>query len=418
MLRAFLLRFFDINLNMKSSVEPLFRLINRNDLSHVVRERLERYPAPYDNHYGVVPMAPPETGISLGSTAHRLTAAIGAIAQVDHLVQSIEDPYYIGRILVRQEAVSSSSIEGTNSTLDELLGIEEQIEEDRAEALQVRDYAALLERIVPVARAHGSEIFDLDLIREIHREVMMHDPDYRDIPGELRTCVVWIGGIRNIARSTYNPAPPAHVAPTLAHCLAYLRDEGMQAMAQSVVERMAIAHAHFEAVHPFRDCNGRVGRLLMPLVMAANGHAPLYLSPYIEAHKAGYVEALKAAQQRLEWADIVGFMSDAIVGTVAELHTTRAALSALSDRWKVRRRFRAGAASTRALDLLPSYPMITANRFADMLGVSFPSATVAIEQLLDADILRERTGYRRNRVFVAHEALRIINRPFGAEPEM
>ena len=391
--------------------------MNRNDLVHAVRQQLERYPEPYDNHYGVVSLAPPEIGTVLGAIAHRHTAAIAAIAQVDQLAHSFNDPYYIGRILVRQEAVSSSSIEGTYSTLDELLGLEEQIEEDRTEALQVRDYAALLEHIVPMARERGSVIFDSGLIADIHREVMRHDPDYRDVPGELRDCVVWIGGIRNIGQSTYNPAPPAHVPRALADCLSYLRDEGMQAMAQSVVERMAIAHAHFEAVHPFRDGNGRVGRLLMPLVMTANGHAPLYLSPYIEANKTRYIEALKAAQQRLEWAEIIGFMSDAIVATVQELHITRQALAELSSNWRTRRRFRVGAASTRALDILPAYPMITAGRLAAMLGVAFPSANAAIEQLLDADILRERTGYRRNRVFIAHEALHIINRPFGSDIE-
>jgi Fic family protein len=391
--------------------------MNRNSLSQAVREQLERYPEPYQHHYGIVPAAPPETGTVLGAVAYRHTAAIAAIAKIDHFVRSLDDPYHIGRILVRQEAVSSSSIEGTNSTLDELLGLEEQVEEVRAEALQVRDYAALLERVVPMARKRGSAVFDRKLVEEIHRQVMTHDPDYRDVPGQLRSGVVWIGGIRNIAQSTYNPAPPDHVARCLDESLSYLRDEGMQAMAQSVVERMAIAHAHFEAVHPFRDGNGRVGRLLMPLVMAANGHVPLYLSPYIEAHNGAYVEALEASQQRLEWAEIIGFMSDAIVGTVAELHVTRRALAGLGDSWKARRRFRAGAASTRALDILPSYPMITTNRLADMLGVSFPSANAAIEQLLKADILRERTGQRRNRVFLAHEALHIINRPFGSNPE-
>lgn len=156
----------------------------------------------------------------------------------------------------------------------------------------------------------------------------------------------------------------------------------------------------------------------MPLVMAAaNGHAPLYLSPYIEANKTRYIEALKAAQQRLEWAEIIGFMSDAIVATAQELHITRQALAELSGNWRTRRRFRVGSASTRALDILPAYPLITAGRLADMLGVAFPSANAAIEQLLEADILRERTGYRRNRVFLAHEALHIINRPFGSGME-
>lgn len=190
----------------------------------------------------------------------------------------------------------------------------------------------------------------------------------------------------------------------------------MQVMAQSLIARMAIAHAHFEAVHPYRDGNGRVGRLLLPLMMAADGKVPLYLSPYIEAHKPAYYDALKAAQQRLDWAAMVAFIADAISGTVDELMATRAALVRLGGMWRARRRYRDKSAALRALDLLPDYPVITAGRLGERLGVSAPAANAAIAQLVEAGVLVERTGYRRNRVFVAQEVLRVLNRPFGAEP--
>src|ERR1700674_4397385 len=121
---------------------------------------------------------------------------------------------------------------------------------------------------------------------------------------------------------------------------------------------MAVAHAHFEAVHPFRDGNGRVGRLLLPLMMAAEGHIPLYLSPYIEANKVAYYASLKAAQQRLDWHEAIGFLADAIVGTTHELLATRDALAALRDRWRERRKFRRGSAALEALDVLPHYPVL------------------------------------------------------------
>jgi Fic family protein len=235
------------------------------------------------------------------------------------------------------------------------------------------------------------------------------------VPGELRSRVVWIGG-RDIAYSTYNPTPPDDIAACLEETMRYLRCEGMQAMQQGLIVRMAVAHAHFEALHPFRDGNGRVGRLLLPLMMAAEGHAPLYLSSYIEAHKAAYYASLKAAQQRLEWHEAVGFVADAIVGTVNELLATRAALSTLRDLWRARRKFRRESAALRAIDVLPHYPVLTIRRLADILDVSIPSATQAIGQLVEAGILGERTGYVRNRVFAATEALSIINRPFGETP--
>jgi Fic family protein len=159
-----------------------------------------------------------------------------------------------------------------------------------------------------------------------------------------------------------------------------------------------------------------VGRLLLPLMMAADGQVPLYLSPYIEIHKEAYYNSLKAAQQRLDWAEATRFMADAITSTVDELMVTREALSALSQAWRQRRRYREGSAALRTLALLPYYPVITGKRLARRLDISAPAALTAISQLADAGVLQERTGYSRNRVFIAAEVLAILNRPFGSEP--
>jgi Fic family protein len=202
----------------------------------------------------------------------------------------------------------------------------------------------------------------------------------------------------------------------LADTVAYMRAEGLHAQQQSLLTRMAIAHAHFEAVHPFRDGNGRVGRLLLPMMMAAEGRTPLYLSAYIEANKADYYAALKAAQQREDWAAMVGFLADAVVGSTTELMATRTALSRLEALWRDRRRFRAGSSALGALTILPQYPVLTIGRLAELLKVSFPAASKAIGQLCDIGVLQERTGYSRNQIFSAPEALSILNRPFGAQP--
>ncbi len=187
-------------------------------------------------------------------------------------------------------------------------------------------------------------------------------------------------------------------------------------MTQSLIARMAIGHAHFEAVHPFRDGNGRVGRLLLPLMMAAEGRTPLYLAPYIEAHKSAYGASLKAAQQRLDWAEAIGFMARAVSGTVSELLSTRAALQALSSLWRTRRKFRVGSAALRAIALLPHYPVLTVARLAVLLEVTAAAARRAVDQLVEAGILFEPADQRYNRLFTAREALSLINRPFGEEP--
>jgi len=389
--------------------------MNRNELAPAVRKRLRRLPAPQEAHYGVLPLSPTEAAIDIGSARASHHRAMEMLGRIDAIAAELHDPYVISRTLSRREAVSSSSIEGTNSTLDELLSIEEEDEGARDEARQVRDYAVTLDRFLPRAAETGPDIFTVGLICELHAEAMRSDPDYPDAPGEIRTIVNWIGGM-NIATSTYNPPPPADVPDCLGDTARYMRIEGMQAMTQSLITRIALAHAHFEAVHPFRDGNGRVGRLLIPMMMAADGRAPLYISPYIEANKAAYYAGLKAAQQRLEWAPLIGFLSDAITGSVEELVATRGALKALREDWRLRRRFRTNSAALRMLDILPDYPVTTASRMAGRLGLSMPATLTGISQLVDAGILRERTGYRRNRIFSAPEVLRLLNRPFGTEP--
>jgi len=391
--------------------------MRRDDLCKAVRDRLQRLPPPYAAHYGVVPIRPPEEAIALGDAAPNHRRATEALAQVNVLAAQFKDPYIVSRLLTRQEAVSSSSIEGTNSTLDELLSVEEGGNDDaRNAALQVRDYALALEKLLPLASQTGGALFTPKLVSDLHRDVMKNDPDYPEKPGRLRSTVVWIGGVRDIAYSTYNPAPPDKIKSTLADNMAYTRGEDMQALAQSLITRMAVAHAHFEAVHPFRDGNGRVGRLLLPLMMAADHQVPLYLSPYIEAHKPAYYDSLKEAQQRLNWTAAIAFIADAITGTAEELMTTRAALVALAGLWRTRRRYRANSTALRALDVIANYPVLTAKRLAQRLDVSIPAALTAIDQLMEAGILQERTGYKRNRVFSAPEVLSVVNRPFGSEP--
>jgi Fic family protein len=390
--------------------------VKSDDLVQPIRERLKRLPLPYQAHYGVVPLPPPEDVIPLHAVAPRLSAADAALARIDTLAAELKDPYLISRILPRREAISSSSIEGSNSTLDELLSVEETGSGQNDAAVQVRDYALALDEFVPRARAEKHKIFTIELIQDLHRAVMAGDTAYKDRPGQLRNAVVWIGVGGNIAYSTYNPAPPDDIVACLEQTMDYMRFEGMQQMTQSLIVRMAIAHSHFEAVHPFRDGNGRVGRLLLPLMMAAEDHTPLYLSSYIEKHKYAYYKSLEAAQQRLEWHEPAGFLADAIVGTADELLVTRGALAALSKLWRERRKFRQSSAALRSLDILPHYPVLTIKRLAHILEVSIPAATQAVDLLVDGGMLSERTGYARNRVFVAAEALSIINRPFGEAP--
>lgn len=388
--------------------------MKRDSLAGPVRSRLKRYAGEMSAHYGVIPVEPPQGHVDIRPVARDHAKAMETLEAFR--ARSASEDWIMSRILPRREAISSSAIEGTFSTLDELLVVEETDEAASVQARQTYDYARALGDRIAKAREAGPSIFSLDLIQGLHRDVMRNDPGYADAPGALRSVVNWIGGGGDISRSIWNPPPPEDVGACLAAHVDYLRNEGMQQVSQSLITRFALAHAHFEAVHPFRDGNGRVGRMLITLMMAADGAPSFYLSPYIEANKGDYARALQEAQQRLRYTPLIGFFSRAIVETAQEMATTREALEGLKAKWLGRRAFRLNSASRRALDLLAHYPILTARRLGSLLDVSAPQAHAAIRQLEDAHIVTERTGYARNRVFAASEALAILNRPFGEAP--
>lgn len=380
--------------------------MRREDLSGGVRESLVRLPPPHEAHYGVVPLPCPQQMPAMGALQAEHNRAEAAFAQVDLLASAMTDSFPITRVLSRREAVSSSAMEGTHSTLDALLTVEDAEAEGGAADRQVRDYALALMAELPRVRDAGCEALDTALVQRLHARAMAEDAGYRHVPGALRDTVVWIGGAGSSpATSTFNPPPPALVPQCLADVMDYMQAREMQRMQQSLVARLAIGHAQFEAVHPFPDGNGRVGRLLLPLTMAAEGHVPLYLSPYLAANKPGYFAALKEAQQRAHWVPIIGFFADAVNATLAEVLSVQQRLTALRQDWLTRRRFRRGSAALRALPLLMEHPIVNIARLATLLGVAYSSAADAVADLVEAGILTERTGYARNRVFAAEEAL-------------
>ncbi len=329
--------------------------------------------------------------------------------------------FFLSRILVRQEAVASSAIEGTYSTLDHLLEVEEseptlQIQAD-ADAQQVRSYALALEESLSNVERNRLDAFSVGMIRDLQREVMKdnitYSQNHRYLPGQFRKkgTVVHIGRGRDIARSIYNPAPPEYIRRCMTEHINYLRSTGMQQISQSIITRIALAHSHFEAIHPFPDGNGRTGRLLLPLMLAADGHTPLYLAPHIAARKAEYYDVLRAAQQRLNFPPLIEFISQTIIAAVDRSINSHNDLTNLVVDWKQRSSWRKNSAPLRALDFLPGYPVVNINRLAKNLGVSKQAASSAIKKLVSCGILIERTGFKRNKVFVAKEVLDIYNSP-------
>ncbi len=284
--------------------------MRRSDLSEPVRKSLVRYPAPHIAHYGVVPSDPTTGFVRLDGVAASLRSAHDALRVLPGLAAGANEID-----LLRREALSSSRIEGVDCKFEELLHANDGGDTGQTAIAQVKDYVAILEVTLAEARHEGDGVFALATIQRIHAAIMRSSIVYVGSPGEFRKNTVWIGG-QTISDSTFNPPPASFVAACMEDHVRYLRSAHDQPMQQDFVTRLAIAHAHFEAVHPFSDGNGRVGRVLLVLMMAAAGYGPVFLSPFIEANLNQYFDGLRAAQQRLDYSTLTRFFANGISESV------------------------------------------------------------------------------------------------------
>jgi len=384
--------------------------------------------AEYQNIWFVVPPPPPKKPPSKLPLA-ALKRAYDVQDQIPEIGAEDELDRFIALLFQRREALSSSRMEGTWSTIDHVLTPAENLEASdiRSETASIRGYAAGLEDNVARVLNDGYSVFTTAFVQSLHEMIVTKDPTFDGTPGAIRSqgdhrSVVLIGGLRK-EDSVYNPAPPEHTRRCFEEVMAWYRDDllaesgdmGLNGMTLAI--RLAIGHAHFEAVHPFQDGNGRVGRMLWPFQMVLAGIAPLYLSGFVEAHKAEYGEALGIAQKKLDYAPIIEFICEAMSSSHAEARTTKAALLQLPGEWGQRAKPRKGSTAQRSLPLLIKSPIMTANELKNELNVSFEAANNALKSLATAGIIRERTGDGRNRIFAAEEVLELIGRSFGEDAE-
>jgi len=385
--------------------------------------------AGYQNIWFVIPPPPPRAlpkGLPLkamgraNATLTRLPT-FGEMSAIDKLIN-----YFF----VRREAVESSRIEGTWSTIDSVLTPAEvfDTEQAKSENQSVKGYAHALEKQFNRAFEKKEKIFTGKLLCEIHKDIVSKDPSFKGTPGSLRQpgkpgSIVQIGGSFRKEESTYNPTPPQHVRASLNEVLDWLSDEGLAQKGDAelagftLAVRLAIGHTHFEAVHPFPDGNGRVGRALWPLQMVCTDRMPLYLSGFVESQKAAYGKALQEAQKKLNYSPIIEFVCEAVVQSEAEAKVTRAAIEGLPKRWKDRAKFRAGSASALALDVLLRKPVVTSVTLMEELKLSKQVVSTAINQLVERRIIRARGKVGRMNVYAAEELIALLSREFGANAE-
>ncbi len=368
--------------------------------------------AGYPNAWALVaPPAPQTLPLDL---QHQVVfaEAHAALGRLQGALRYIPNADMVTRTLARREAVMSSQIEGTKSDLHQLLTYEATHGTGGmpADVRVTQRYVEALQRGLDRVRAGGRAALSLALIHELHA-LLMEDEAGRFPVGAYRADQVWIGSTPRIEDATFVPAPPAQVQGCMEEMersiLQYAPRED-QHTALSILAQLALAHAQFETIHPYHDGNGRTGRLLMPLMLAAEGYPPLYLSGTLLRAKREYYEALASIQLRGEWGPWVQLLGHAVVESCDESIAIAEDLLALAQRWEQElSHYRAGSAARRLPRFLIGHPVLSVQQAAVGLDVSVPAANSALNNLLTAGIVSLVNERQWGRLF---QATRVLER--------
>jgi Fic family protein len=340
--------------------------------------------------------------------------AHAALGRLQGTLKHLPNSDMVTRTLARREAVMSSQIEGTKSDLHQLLTYEATHGTGGlpADVRITERYVAALQHGIERVRVGGRAMLDLALIHELHTLLMQDEATHFPV-GAYREDQVWIGPTLRIEDATFVPAPPARVKGCMdemaASILKYAPREEEQTVL-TVLAQLAIAHAQFETIHPYHDGNGRTGRLLMPLMLVAEGYPPLYFSGALLRAKSQYYAALASVQLQGEWGPWLELLGHAVVESCDESISIAEDLLALAERWEQDlRSYRADSATRRLPRFLIGHPVLSVQQAAAGLSLSVPAANAALNNLLAAGIVSLVNERQWGRVFQATPVLRRLD---------
>ena len=331
-----------------------------------------------------------------------------SIAELKGMGREMDNPHMVIRLGLKREAVLSSRIEGTTASLGDL-NLYEAVGgpiEGASEARrlpEVVNCAKALEEALTGIQAPGRRV-DLDTVRAAHKTLMMDVRGHNMNPGQFRTSQNWIVSRKGRElKISYTPPPPGRVPKLLDNLVEFMQLENNPSIPPLV--QCAVAHYQFEAIHPFPDGNGRVGRLLIPLMLHKNGLMPkplLYPSAYFERHRQEYYKALLEVSKTGRWRMWIAFFLRALGQQADEAMGLVSRLASLEEEYTkdlTGRNVRASA-MTLVKELIYN-PYTTIPRAAKRLSITYPTAKAAVASLVEAGILEEVGKRRRNRVFYA-----------------
>ena len=363
---------------------------------------------------------PPQPPLALGGTLQQLLeSSVLALGRLDGVSALLPDESLFLYTYVRKEAVLSSQIEGTQSSLSDLLLFElaEAPGAPRNDAHEVSSYVDALQHGLRLSR-QGLPLSNR-LIRETHRVLLSNDRGHARAPGEFRRSQNWIGGGRP---GNADFVPPPHTA--VPDCMAaferflHAEDDGL-----STLLRAGLAHVQFETIHPFLDGNGRVGRLLVTLLLCEAGllrEPLLYLSLHFKQHRTRYYDLLNHVRRTGDWEEWLAFFLEGVRLTAEGAVSTARRLSRMFQGHRSRIQETSGRTAGSALrvhDALKKRVILSLPEACKGTQLSYRTASSAMERLAALQVAREITGKRRNRMFVYDQYLSILNEGTETPPK-
>jgi Fic family protein len=364
----------------------------------------------------VPPPLPPQPPIDLVAPLPGLLAkASMAVGRLNGAADVLPDSSLFLYYYIRKEAVLSSQIEGTQSSLSDLL----RYESNEAPSVPIDDvadvscYVAAFEH--GLRRIQSGFPLSLRLIREMHKILLSKGRGSHKQPGAFRTSQNWIGGSRP-GNARFVPPPPDRLTECLDDFEKYLHRE--ERPYSSLIDA-GLIHVQFETIHPFLDGNGRIGRLLITffLIVMGDMRKPwLYLSLFFKNNREEYYERLNAVRQRGDWEGWLDFFLQGVAETADQVVMTSQKISQMfaSDRIKIATLKRAAITATRTHEMLRKKAMISAIEAAKLLGVSIPTARAALQNLHKLGIVEDVSGKGKERLYVYKELLMLLEQGTGA----
>ena len=352
---------------------------------------------------------PPKPAIDMDRLYKPLDQAMKALGALDALAKLLPDIGLFLFMYVRKEALVSSQIEGTQSSLSDLLLFENAenplVPLDDVE--EVCNYIAALNH--GLERMQEGFPLSIRLIREMHKILLRGGRGANKDPGEFRRSQNWIGGIRP-GKALYVPPPPEMVGELMSDLEKFAHDENQKL---PTLVKAALIHVQFETIHPFLDGNGRLGRLLITLLLCDDGvlvQPILYLSLYFKEHRQLYYDLLQDVRLKGDWERWCDFFLDGVTAMATQAADDAKQIIDLLERDRVRIG-QIGKASKTALKIhayLLKKPYLSIAKVAEELGISIPSITSTVQKLVDIGVLKEMTGKSRNRIFAYGAYLDIL----------